>query len=308
MPSKNQALYDQLDIQREYTKRRYRKKEEFNSVRDNIRLEEDCSFMMDILEIPTAAFGYHLLLVVCDIASNEFDIEPMKSKHADTVLSAFKKMIARKHINLPKYYMITDQGNEFKGVFAKYLYDESIYHKQVPPGRHTQLANVDNLIGQLGRIIMGYLNRLEEKAGKTRRNWLPIIDTVREELNKIRKVDLPDDLKKDRSQALVETVEEVEVPIKKKGKPTGATKTVQQFKKSRYKEGQMVYVLLSEPEDIFGKKQAIKRFREGDKSISTQRHRIDQVVVMNGRGPTFRYILNGHPNVSYKASELRKNL
>jgi hypothetical protein len=70
----------------------------------------------------------------------------------------------------------------------------------------------------------------------------------------------------------------------------------------------MVYVLLSEPEDIFGKKQAIKRFREGDKSISTQRHRIDQVVVMNGRGPTFRYILNGHPNVSYKASELRKNL
>lgn len=307
--SKNQPLYDQLGITRNYTKRRYQKKEEYTSVDANKRLQQDCTFMMDIMELPTAAFGYHFLLVCTDISNHEFDIEPLKTKHADTVLKAFKKIINRPYLNLPKYYMITDSGSEFKGVFKKYLYDESIYHKQTPPHRHTQLANVDNLISQLNRIIVGYLNELEEKTGKIQRNWFPIIDTIRTELNKIRKTELPQDLKTDKSQPLVETAEAVEVDIKnKKGKPTGKTKIVLKFKKSRYKENQMVYVLLEEPETILGKKQDTKQFRDGDVYISSQRYRIKQVIAMNGRGPTFRYLLEGHPNVSYTATQLRKNL
>jgi len=142
--SKNQPLYDQLGITRNYTKRRYQKKEEYTSVDDNKRLQEDCTFMMDIMELPTSAFGYHFLLVCTDIATHEFDIEPLKTKHADTVLKAFKKMIDRPYLNLPKYYMITDSGSEFKGVFKKYLYDESIYHKQTPP--HIDTLNLLMLI------------------------------------------------------------------------------------------------------------------------------------------------------------------
>jgi len=307
--SKNQPIYDQLGIDRSYTKRRYRKKEEFNSVQENKRLEEDCSFMIDILMLPTAKFGFKYLLVCCDIASNEFDIEKMKNKDADTVLKAFKKMMERKHLNLPKYYMVSDKGSEFKGVFHKYMFDESIYHKQVTPGRHTQLANIDSLIAQLGRIIIGYLNKQEQRTGKTQRDWTPIVDTLRTELNKIRKVELPDDLKADRSQALVETTEKVEEDVyDKKGKPTGQTRMVEKFKKARYKVGDMVYVLLHEPENILGKKQITKNFREGDVGISSQRFRINEVIAMNGRGPTFRYLVDGHPNVSYRATELRKRL
>ena len=80
MPSKLQSIYDDLGIDRKLTKRRYRIKKEFNHVKDNTRLQEDCNFMIDILDLPTAPFGFKYLLVCCDIATDEFDIEQMKNK------------------------------------------------------------------------------------------------------------------------------------------------------------------------------------------------------------------------------------
>jgi hypothetical protein len=66
-------------------------------------------------------------------------------------------------------------------------------------------------MAQLGRIFNAYMNAKELETGKTYKNWTGIIDIVRKELNKIRKVDLPKDLKHANSQALVQTTEDTTV-------------------------------------------------------------------------------------------------
>ena len=48
-------------------------------------------------------------------------------------------------IKKPYASIKTDNGAEFKGVFKKYLYNESIYHSKALPYRHKQLSNVNNL-------------------------------------------------------------------------------------------------------------------------------------------------------------------
>lgn len=69
----------------------------------------------------------------------------------------------------------------------------------------------------------------------------------------------------------------------------------------------MVYRLLEVPENILGKKQTGK-FRMGDVNIDRTPRKISEIVYMNGRGDTFRYLLEGISGTSYSEGELRKKL
>lgn len=204
---------------------------------------------------------------------------------------------------MPKYYLVSDKGSEFKNVFHRYLWDNNIFHKQTIKGRHSQLASVDSLIATLGRIFNAYMNMKEEKTGKVSKNWIEIIPIVRKELNKIRKVDI-DTLKKenDKNPQLVETTTSKIVKEK-----DGKEKIVKEFKKTRYKVGDKVYRLLEVPKNTLGKDQ-YGSFREGDVRIEKESRKITEIVYMNGPGEYARYILEGVENVSYRASELRKKL
>lgn len=300
-----------------FTKRRITKRSKFpqpeqNSYDQNGSKHKGDQLMIDIAEYPTASFGYKYLLVCTDLATRDFDIEKMKNKDSQTVLNAMMKMFDRKYIDLPKYYMISDNGGEFKNVFHRYLYDRDVFHKQVLVGRHSQLAPVDSLINQLNRIFNAYMNMKEEETGKVFKNWTDIIDTVREELNKFRHIDETELAK--RKDPIVERTEVVKVPriIKtkdEKGKITKTTELVEEtkFKKPKFKVGQDVYILLELPKNALGKKQ-IGSFRTGDYRVDKERHRISEIVYMNGPGPTFRYILEDVPFVSFEESQLRTRL
>ncbi len=291
-----------------YTKKRFRTTRRRtgripeNLFNANMGTDEDDCLMIDILELPTAKFGYRYCLVCTDIATRDFDMEAMKNKDSDTVLKAFKKMIARKYIDMPKFYLVSDQGSEWKNVFHRYLWDNNVFHKQTIKGRHSQMAVVDSLIATLGRIFNAYMNKKEEVTGKVYKNWTDIIGLIREKLNDIRRVDI-DTLKRenDKNPPLVETTE-TKIVKTKKGKTI-----VKEFKKTRYKVGDRVYRLLEVPKNALGKDQNNK-FREGDYRIDKEIKTITEIVYMNGQGEFARYILEGVPNVSYKASELRKRL
>ena len=99
--------------------------------------------------------GYKCLLVIVDLASDKFDIEPIKNKDSSTVLNAMKKIYARGILKQPYSSLKTDSGTEFKGVFHKWLWDNDIFHKVGSPNRHKALANVENLNRQLGEVIIG---------------------------------------------------------------------------------------------------------------------------------------------------------
>ena len=122
--------------------------------------------MCDLLFLPETKQGYKYLLVCVDLATNLFDIEPLKTKTPEETLKAFNKMFNREYIHKPKASIRTDAGNEFKGVFDKYLYNNNILHKKAIPARHKQLSNVETLNKQLGLIFNSYMNQKERETGK----------------------------------------------------------------------------------------------------------------------------------------------
>jgi hypothetical protein len=272
-------LIKKLKINESYTKK-LKKPRWFNRIKDNIPKIEDYNFMADVLMLPKTKTGFRYLLVVVDIASDEFDIEPLKTKSPIETLSALKTMFKRKYIKKPYASIRTDGGTEFQGVFHKYLYDHSILHRVAEPARHKQLANVENLNRTLGRLFNGYMNAKEEETMKQYKEWDDIIDTVRTDLNKIRKKVLGDHMK-------------VEYKVPK-------------FEIApKYKVGDIVYRITETPRDALGNKQNTSSFRMGDYRFELVPKKIEKVVYYSGENP-YRYILEGHSNVSYAEHELTK--
>ena len=169
--SKFTDLLNHLQINEKFNKRIHKKtKLGFNHVKDNIPLIANYNFMADTLFLPTANFGFKYLFVIVDLATNKFDIEPVKNKDADTTLKAMKKCFTRNYIKQPYASLKTDSGTEFRGVFHKYLYDHNILHKISLTDRHKSLSNVESLNRQLARLIFGYLNQKEIETNKVFKN------------------------------------------------------------------------------------------------------------------------------------------
>ena len=257
----------------------------FSKLKDNIPLHEDFNFMSDLMFLPTDKLGYKYMLVVVDLASDEFDMQELKSKTPDDILKAFEKIFARPYLNKPEYSLTTDAGTEFQGVMKKWLYDESIFHKVTSVGRHKQLGNIDSLIRQLSTLFIGLANEQEKKTNKVSKAWLKHIPIIRKELNKIRKKELPNNYTNHIYPSL--TTHKKGILIKQK-----------------FKVGDMVHVALDRPEDARGIK--LKgRFRVGDNRYSLEPKRIKQVVFYPGPA-LHRYIVAGTHNISYAEGELIK--
>jgi hypothetical protein len=165
------ALLKSFNIDEKLTKPRLEKQPIYNHIKNNIPRIEDYNFMADLIEMPETSKKFKYLLVMVDLASNDFDIEPLKTKSSEEVLSASKKMFKRDYLNIPYASIRTDNGSEFKGVFQKWCDTEKIYHKFNIPNRHNQMANVESLNRQLVRLFNGYMNAKEITSGRVYKNW-----------------------------------------------------------------------------------------------------------------------------------------
>lgn len=270
-------LIDKLGLDQTYTKPV--KNIKYDNVKNNIPRLKHLNYMSDLLFLPTSKEGYKYLLTVVDLATDLFDLEPIKNKESTTVLQAFKKMFDRDYIKQPEYSVRTDGGSEFKSVFKKYLYDNSILHRVSEPYRHQQLSNVENLNRQLGRIFNLYMNKMELQTGDVYREWPDIIDVVRTELNKIRK-------KTERN------------PFKSFYEPIDANVLL---KEPKYKVGDLVYRKSEIPLNTFQKKQNTLKFREGDYRYDLQARKITKVLYYP---KNIRYLLSNLDHVSYTENEL----
>jgi len=287
-----------LNIDEKFTKR-LKEQKVYNKVKASVPLIEHYNYMCDLLFLPTdEKTKDKYLFVIVDLANDEFDIEPIKNKDAQTVLNAMLKIFKRKYIKKPYSSLVTDSGNEFKGVFHKYLYDNSIYQKTTIPGRHKQTANVERLNRTLGSLINGYLNSKEEETGKPYTNWVSIIPTIREQLNKIREKKLPKDLT---SYIYPSTFDNRGKHIKTK------TKDYYEEIKPKFNVGDIVHYKLDEPVNAFSIKQNTKKFREGDYRLSKDSLPITKIIYMDTE-PYFRYILKDKKYVSYSENELKKSV
>jgi hypothetical protein len=77
--SEFKELLDELEIDETFTKTKRRKQTEYNHVKDNIPMKANQNMMADILFLPNDN-GYKYLLVVVDLATDKFGMEPLKTK------------------------------------------------------------------------------------------------------------------------------------------------------------------------------------------------------------------------------------
>lgn len=277
--SKIGQLFKDLDLNEDFQKAPTKEKA-FTHVKDQIPKAKGLNYMADLLMLPETKEGYKYGLVVVDLASNNFDIEPLKKKEPEEVLKALKAMFKRKYIKEPDSSIQTDGGSEFKGKMKQWMYDESILHKTALPDRHNQMANVESLNKLLGRIFNTYMNNMEIKTGKQYNEWTDIVEKVRTELNKARQVELPADWTK-------ADYKDVDISIKPK-----------------FKVGDVVYRLLDAPKNALGHDQNTKAFRSGDIRWDVKQPRkITQVMPYSGPVP-YRYMIEGIENASFTDKQL----
>ena len=272
-----------------------RKPKYYNKVKDNTLLVEDKNFMADLLHLPTTKQGYKYLFVVVDLATDEFDYEPLKTKVPYELVDAVVEINKRNFIKVKMndgVSLRTDDGTEFKGTFDKFLYRSSILHRVARPNRHIQVANVESLNSTLGKLLNGYMNSKEEQTGKPYREWTDKIELIRTKLNEIRKKKLPDNI-----------FTYIYPPWNGYIKNKSTKKTTYKEIPSKYKVGDYVHVALESPENALGEKQS-GNFRNGDYRWTKEVHKILKVLYYSGK-PYYRYIVNDFPNVSYQADELR---
>ena len=279
----NQVLKNLKILDNEFTKAP-KKQKVFNKVKNNVPPIQNFNMEADILYLPTTKEGFKYLLVMCDLANNKFDIEPIKNRTADEAVEAFKNMIKRKYIKAPKITLKTDNGKEFQGKFDKLMKDSNIWHKVALPFRHKQMANVESLNKQLGLIFNEYMNMKEIQTDEQYNEWTDILEPVRKELNNYRKIDLPK--YKDWNIKLFDPVNVKEMP--------------------KFKIGDFVFRKLDYPKNALNKAQPTANFRMGDFRWDTVARKINKVVLMPD-APFYRYVLEGLQNVSYPEIELMKS-
>lgn len=251
----------------------------FNKVKDNVPHVANYNFMADLLFLPTTKKGFKYLLTVVDLGTNACDFQEIKEKSSETILQAFKKIISRKHLNKPYASIRTDDGKEFRGAFEKFMRDESIMHKIAEPGRHKQVGNVEILNQNLGRLLNGYMNSIEEKTGKQYKEWTEVLPTIRKMLNEYR------------------TIPE--------GDPFTDIYPSPDVVESKFNVDDIVYRISDEPLDALGRKQPTKNFRMGDYRWDLTPRKIVRVLRYSGKNP-IRYLLENLPNVSYAEWEVKK--
>lgn len=280
-----------------------RKQKAFNKVKDNIPKVAHYNYQADLLFLPTserAKLKFKYLLVMDDIANDAFDIEPITNKTAATVLTATKKIFKRGILKPPKASIRTDSGTEFKGEFKSYMHDHNILLKTSLPDRHKQTANVERLNREISRIIMGYLDKLDQENQEVNTQWLKVIPIIRKRLNSIRKKKLP---KGDKWKTMdYKTFDPTETKVVKKGNKTITTK---KFIEAEYKVGDMVHHVLDRPQNAQGKK-VIGGFRMGGHRWSAAKKKVKQVLLYAGLDVPYRYLLEGITQASFSKHELKK--
>jgi len=286
-----------------FLQKKIQKPKSYNHVKDNTLLVDNKNFMADLLFLPTTKKGFKYLFVITDLASNDFDFQELKSKEPNELLKAVKTISKRKYIQLEKndgQSLRTDSGKEFRGEFGDYLYKNSILHRIGHPNRHIQQANIERLNGTLGTLLNGYMASKEKVKGDYYKEWTDVLPQIREELNKIRRAKLPDNI-----YTYNYPVWNAEKEIKNDSTKTTDSKQEKLYEDipPKYKVGDLVHVVLETPEDTLGAKQK-GNFRNGDVRLTKEPHKIIKILYYHG-APYYRYLVNGFKGVSYQEAELK---
>ena len=272
-------LLEKLNIDETLTKPA-KKDTFFTKINDQIPHKKHLNYMADILFLPHTKKDAVGLFVIIDLATHNFDIEPIKNHSSEEILKAYQAIIKRKYIKDPYFSIQTDNEKGFLGDFEKYLTSKDVMHKIAYPYRHKQMSMVERLNRTLGRLFNGYMNSQELKTGKVYKEWDDVINTVRQDLNEIIKR------------------KEIDPFTEKYMNPNMSMKP-------KFKVGDMVNVKLEVPRNSLNNKQNTTNFRTGDLRFDPIPKTIAKIFQYFGDKVPFRYMIKDRNNVTYTENELK---
>jgi hypothetical protein len=118
--------------------------------------------------------GYHIILTCININSRQAYAQPLKTKTADEVVEAFKKII--KDAGIMKMVGF-DGGSEFKTKFKNLLKSHGIDYYVSDPGNHTKMAMIERWNQTIRGKIEKYLT-----AYNTNR-WVDVLEKLVDNYN-----------------------------------------------------------------------------------------------------------------------------
>lgn len=162
--------------------KRPKKDSKLNSPVVDPTIEPNAVAQADLLFLPNDN-GFKYALVVVDIGSRAIDAEPLRSKKAIEVKSAFQTIFQRGTIKMPVLIQV-DDGTEFKGAVIQYFKENNVMMRQGKPNRHRQQSIVERNNATIARAVFTLLHAREIETGETQREWTADLPTILEEMNK----------------------------------------------------------------------------------------------------------------------------
>jgi len=156
-------------------------KDKGKNVPHHVAMSKDAIHQADIMFLPDDK-GYKYLLNVVDVGSKIGDAEPLKTKSAEAVIQAFKKIYSRGILNIPLKIQV-DSGSEFKGKTAKYFEENNICVRTAEPNRHRQQAVVERRNGMISRPLMERQTAQELITGERDKQWVEDLPEIIEKIN-----------------------------------------------------------------------------------------------------------------------------
>ena len=152
--------------------------------------EQNSRHQADIIYLPEDPdTGHKYAVVVVDTTTRRADSRPLKPHSAAETLKAVKSIYSSNILKKPTRAMETDAGQEFKGVFHKWVLNTlGVDHKVSRVGRHRQTGLVEAVNSVIGQKILGERQLEEELAtGETNRSWVSDLPEVISEYNSNKK-------------------------------------------------------------------------------------------------------------------------
>lgn len=121
---------------------------------------------------------YSYILAVVDTHNKHVDAEPLKGKSSKDIEDGFKKIYARKYLDIPDVIGF-DSGTEFKNTnIINYFKKLKVRCKFALTNRHRQQALIERQNKTIGLMLTKAQTEKELVTGKTNREWvknLPIL-------------------------------------------------------------------------------------------------------------------------------------
>ena len=135
----------------------------------------------DILFLPHDR-GYKYALTVVDIASRYKEAEPLKTKSATEVASAFERIYRRGPLHWPNLLQV-DPGKEFQGAVLSTMKHHNVTIRRGHTALHRDQAIVERFNRTIAERLFGYQYAKEFIQEKRSREWVKRLPSVITALN-----------------------------------------------------------------------------------------------------------------------------